>query len=408
MKVATRGKAGLRELNLGYGSNNVRCLNEREDRILQISLNSLEKARQKTLDRLQSEVKGLHSTLREQVTIRSQPIMLLTDTDDSETYTKISSTVTFDENCGILGTKPDNQAKSLEDLDDLEDSTLEHITLEDSGFYDRQKEEKGSVKTNNETENAWTRKLSSSTSSKTATKRQLSKQLSNSSDHCSSPAATLLVHRRKISVTDPLFTKEVRQGGLRKTLSQSSLQVCSDNLNRAKARSTEMINLATTYPNGHALNEPFMPSLRKTPNEAVNRVASPIFVRRKISHYHPSSLSSPLRPTRKVSCPPKLQQFARSVHQEEVIPLQLSREKNGRTSGLSVSMTTDLPKLSISHEVDQVTQIGDDKCPRGSVSPLGIHVVDGMDCTLQEKINNFLRSLERSDDTQEPKEKAFT
>lgn len=71
-------------------------------------------------------------------------------------------------------------------------------------------------------------------------------------------------------------------------------------------------------------------------------------------------------------------------------------------------MTTDLPKLSISHEVDQVTQIGDDKCPRGSVSPLGIHVVDGMDCTLQEKINNFLRSLERSDDTQEPKEKAFT
>ena len=68
MKVATRGKVGLRELNLGI--------------------------------------------------------------DKSETNTKLSSTVTFGENCEILGTKLDNRAKSLEDLDNSEESTLEHIILE--------------------------------------------------------------------------------------------------------------------------------------------------------------------------------------------------------------------------------------------------------------------------------------
>lgn len=133
MKVATRGKVGLRELKLGHGSNNVRWLNDREDRILQTSLNSLEKARQKTLNRLQNEVNGLHYTLREQATVRSPPITkisLLTDIDKSETNTKLSSTVTFDENCEILGTKLDNWAKSLEDLDNSEESTLEHIILE--------------------------------------------------------------------------------------------------------------------------------------------------------------------------------------------------------------------------------------------------------------------------------------
>lgn len=262
------------------------------------------------------------------------------------------------------------------------------------------------MKTNNQTENAWTRKPALSTAGKTALKRQLSKQHSNSSDHCSPSAATLLVHRRKISVTDPLFTKEGREGGLRKTLSQSSLQVGSDNLNRAKARSTEMINLASTYPNGHTLNEPSMPSLRKG-SEAVSRVASPIFVRRKISHHHSSPLSSPPRPIRKISCPTKLQQFSRSVCQEEVIPLQPSRESSGSTSRLGVATITDLPKLSMSHVVDHVTQLDDDKYPRSNASPLGIHV-DGMECTLQEKVNNFLRSLERSDETQEPKEKTYT
>ena len=61
----------------------------------------------------------------------------------------------------------------------------------------------------------------------------------------------------------------------------------------------------------------------------------------------------------------------------------------------------------MSHVVDHVTQLDDDKYPRSNASPLGIHV-DGMECTLQEKVNNFLRSLERSDETQEPKEKTYT
>lgn len=136
MKIATHGKVSLRELNLSQGGNNVRWLNEREDRILQTSLNSLERARQKTLNRLQHEVKGLHHTLREQVTIRSPTLSKKShfpdDTDNIET--KRSSTtvhsVTFkvplhDE---ILASKLEDGARSL--VEDLEESTLEHIALE--------------------------------------------------------------------------------------------------------------------------------------------------------------------------------------------------------------------------------------------------------------------------------------
>lgn len=215
------------------------------------------------------------------------------------------------------------------------------------------------------------------------------------------------VHRRKISVTDPLSTKELSPR-LRKTYSQSSLQVGSNStLNRAKARSTEMLNIPSAYPGGNALNDPFMPPLRKISGEPINRVASPLFARRKMSHYHPSSLSSPPKPIRKISCPSTMQHFVRSVHQEEVIPLQLSRDNTGSTSRVAVTMTTDLPKLGVSHGIEQAPHFDDDKCPKGNVSPLGLHV-DGMDCTLQEKVNNFLRSLERSDDTQEPEEKTST
>lgn len=85
------------------------------------------------------------------------------------------------------------------------------------------------------------------------------------------------------------------------------------------------------------------------------------------------------------------------VNQEEVIPLQLSRDNNGSTSRASATMATDLPKLGVSHGLEQAPHVDDVKCPMGSISPLGLHV-DGMDCTLQEKVNNFLRSLERSDD----------
>lgn len=92
-----------------------------------------------------------------------------------------------------------------------------------------------------------------------------------------------------------------------------------------------------------------------------------------------------------------------TVHQEEVIPLQLSRDNNGSTSRAPATMATDLPRLNVSHGVEQAPQFDEGKCPSGSVSPLGPHV-DGMDCTLQEKVNNFLRSLERTDAAHEPTE----
>lgn len=64
-------KLSLRELNLKRGGNNVRWLNEREDRLLETSLKSMEKVHKIALSRLGHEVKDLQSILREQGTVRS-------------------------------------------------------------------------------------------------------------------------------------------------------------------------------------------------------------------------------------------------------------------------------------------------------------------------------------------------
>lgn len=247
-------------------------------------------------------------------------------------------------------------------------------------------------KTNIQKEGAWTRKVSA------APKRPLAKQSSNSSDHSSSSTTALSVPRRKISVTDPPSTKELSPR-MRRTPSQNSLQVsASTTLNRSKTRSTEMINIASTHQNGSsALNDPLSPSLRKVSADSMSHVGSPLFIRRKISHHHTPRQSSPLRVVRKISCPPQIQHLP-IVHQEEVIPLQLSHDNSGITSRLTATTATDLPKLDVSHGVEQGSPFD------GNVSPLGLHV-DGLDCTLQEKVNNFLRSLERNDDTYEHEDK---
>ena len=134
MKVATAGqvKLTLRELNLKHGGNNVRWLNDREDKLLQTSLNSLEKAHQKTLSRLQNEVKGLHHTLREQVTVRSPQLLKeshVTDKEDSETKrpTTAIPTATFN-----LKGENFSQSRNDEGIQSsaAEDSELEHISLE--------------------------------------------------------------------------------------------------------------------------------------------------------------------------------------------------------------------------------------------------------------------------------------
>ena len=272
------------------------------------------------------------------------------------------------------------------------------LSLIDSSGQNEKPSETGVGKINNQGESALARKISS------ALKRPLSKQPSNSSDHSSSSTTTFSVPRRKISVTDPPSTKELSR--LHKTYSHGALQVTVNaSLNRPKARSTEMINIASTQTNGNTLSDTFPPSLRKFSSESFNRAASPLFYRRKLSHNHSPSLSSPPRPIRKISCPSKMQHHMRvHTHQEEVIPFQLSRVNNGSTSRSSVAMATELPKLSVSRVVEQVAQFDESECPLGNVSPLGLHV-DGMDSTLQEKVNNFLRSLERSDDGHEPEER---
>lgn len=62
-------KIRYRELSLG-GPNNVKSLNELEDRLLRTSITSLEKAKKRSLSRLNYEVKDLHHTLREQNTVK--------------------------------------------------------------------------------------------------------------------------------------------------------------------------------------------------------------------------------------------------------------------------------------------------------------------------------------------------
>ena len=159
-----------------------------------------------------------------------------------------------------------------------------------------------------------------------------------------------------------------------------------------------MIKVASTHPNGSALIDPFSPSLRKVSAESMNHVASPLFFRRKISHQHAPRQSSSPRLARKISCPEnsQAQHFPR-VHQEEVKPFQLSRDNSVTTSRVAV----DLPRLylDVSHGIEQESSGFE-----GNISPLGLHV-DGMDCTLQEKVKNFLRSLERNDEIYEHEKK---
>lgn len=236
-----------------------------------------------------------------------------------------------------------------------------------------------------QTKSAWMRKLSSTL------KRPITKQLSSSSESSSS-TTTLSVPRRKISVTDPPATRDLNVSPqLRKAASQSSLQLSPNTAtSRIQARSAETINLSSTQLG-------VSPPLRKVSAESVPHMPSPLFVRRKIPQNHPPRHSTSPRPVRKISCPPQIHHLPR-VHQEEVIPLQPSRDSSGTASRATATMATELPKLDVSRWSDPGPSTD------ANVSPLGFHV-DGMEYNLQEKVNNFLRSLEKSDDIQEEKGK---
>ena len=132
--AANHGKVTLREMNLSQGGNNVRWLNDREERLLQTSLHSMEKAHKRALSRLQTEVKDLHHTLREQATIRSplltkETYLLDKDVLEWKRPATAVNTKTFklhDESLAQNKTEEATRGPAGE----VKDSPLEHITLE--------------------------------------------------------------------------------------------------------------------------------------------------------------------------------------------------------------------------------------------------------------------------------------
>lgn len=128
-------KLSLRELNLKRGGNNVRWLNEREDRLLETSLKSMEKARKIALSRLRHEVKDLQSTLREQGTVRStqlQKVSQVTENEDSGIKRRATTTMnaaTFDLRSEHLSSasKSDDEIPGsvLEEFEDVENILFE-------------------------------------------------------------------------------------------------------------------------------------------------------------------------------------------------------------------------------------------------------------------------------------------
>lgn len=133
--AANHGKVTLREMNLSQGGNNVRWLNDREERLLQTSLHSMEKAHKRALSRLQTEVKDLHHTLKEQATIRS-PLLTkeayLLDKDVLATAAATATAVntrTFKLHDESLAQSKTEEA-TRSSAEEVKDSPLEHITLE--------------------------------------------------------------------------------------------------------------------------------------------------------------------------------------------------------------------------------------------------------------------------------------
>lgn len=218
---------------------------------------------------------------------------------------------------------------------------------------------------------AWTRKEPSTL------KRPISKQLSSSMEHLSTSSSSLSVPCRKISITEPLPTGELSVSpGLRKTLSVSSLQLSANNISGT-------------------LNSASPPPLRKVSQGCTRRQqqASPLFIRRTLSASNQSRKATSPNLTRKIYTTSQVQHLPR-VQQEETRPSQPSRDHSGSASLPVVDMPTELPKLDMPHGLDPGLSFD------GNVSPIDTRV-EVVDCTLQEKVNNFLRSLEKSEQTEE-------
>lgn len=361
-------KLSLRELNLKRGGNNVRWLNEREDRLLETSLKSMEKAHKIALSRLGHEVKDLQSILREQGTVRStqrQKVAHLTEHENSGTRRRATTmqAVTFDlrrEHLSSVSKSDDEIPGSV--VEEVED--VENILFEDTKNIN-QKIQKGLVSNGLPKQTAWTRKQPSTL------KRPISKQLSSSVEYLSTSSSSLSVPCRKISVTDPLPTGELSLSpGLRKKISVSCLQLNADNISGT-------VNYASP------------PLLRKVSQESTRQQqqASPLFIRRTLSASNPPRKTTSPNSKRKIFTTSQVQHLPK-VQQEQKRPSQSSRDHS------VVDMPNELPKLEIPRGLDPGLSFD------GNVSP--IHPgVDDVDCTLQEKVNNFLRSLQKGEQTEE-------
>lgn len=360
-------KLSLRELNLKRGGNNVRWLNEREDRLLETSLKSMEKAHKIALSRLGHEVKDLQSILREQGTVRStqrQKVAHLTEHENSGTRRRATTmqAVTFDlrrEHLSSVSKSDDETPGSV--VEEVED--VENILFEDTKNIN-QKIQKGLVSNGLPKQTAWTRKQPSTL------KRPISKQLSSSVEYLSTSSSSLSVPCRKISVTDPLPTGELSLSpGLRKKISVSCLQLNTDNISGT-------------------LNYASPPLVRKVSQESTRQQqqASPLFIRRTLSASNPPRKTSP-NSKRKIFTTSQVQHLPK-VQQEQKRPSQSSRDHS------VVDMPNELPKLEIPRGLDPGLSFD------GNVSPIDPGV-DDVDCTLQEKVNNFLRSLQKGEQTEE-------
>jgi len=253
-------------------------------------------------------------------------------------------------------------------VEEVED--VENILFEDTKNIN-QKIQKGLVSNGFPKQTAWTRKQPSTL------KRPISKQLSSSAEHLSTSPSSLSVPCRKISVTDPLPTGELSLSpGLRKKISVSCLQLNTDNISGT-------------------LNYASPPLLRKVSQESTRQQqqASPLFIRRTLSASNPPRKTTSPNSKRKIFTTSQVQHLPK-VQQEQKRPSQSSRDHSGSASLPVVDMPKELPKLEIPRGLDPGLSFD------GNVSPIDPGV-DDVDCTLQEKVNNFLRSLQKGEQTEE-------
>ena len=222
-----------------------------------------------------------------------------------------------------------------------------------------------------------------------------------STEQSTIPSVSVQGPRRAISVADLPSWGETRSPRIRKTsVLAGEFHLSPDTaLMRYNSRSSEMLDFPLTHHTGNPLKNSLSPFLgRKSPRNSTSRSSESgiILTSQKYHHNHQPVFAPSPRLVRKTSCPPKLS--LQSTRQEEFIPLHVNRNTHVNSSK-HVAIGTDLPKLNSSHSAlhGHSPDDSEDEAPNTALSRL-------QDCTLQEKVNNFLRSLEREQVAQDDQE----